>query len=95
MDIQRLRRTGFLPAKLEDQPGEAWVKQQPIEALPYAREHIVDEDRVWEGMAAFTEVTARGDVRLRIPAADYLEGPYPWGTHEAAALLADAGLSAG
>ena len=94
MDRETLLAGGFVPTTYEGQAGEFLVKSVPISSMPYAGEHLVDNDMVYPEFTGITEVIPVGMVQMYIPEADYLEGPVPLESDEGQALLRDA-LAAG
>jgi len=88
MDRSTLLAAGFLPETNEHNQ-EVLVKRQPLSTLPYAYEHIADGKTYRDSMESVTTVFDN-TVELRIPAADYREGPVALGTSEGLALLGDA-----
>lgn len=73
MNLNALIAAGFKPVVFDDLNGQGYAKEQKVETLPYANEHIVDGEYVFEGMIAITEILPDGRVQLRIPSATYHE----------------------
>lgn len=90
MNREQLIAAGFQPTMYEGQEGEFLVKSVKVEAMPYAREHLIDNEMIFGDMQASTEVTPDGRVQLVIADADYVEGPIALETEEGRALLGDA-----
>lgn len=90
MDRARLLASGFVTTQYDGQPGEFLVKRAKVEDMPYAREHLIDNNLIYGYMEAVTELTPGGMVQLYIAEADYLEGPVAVASDEGSALLADA-----
>lgn len=85
-----LLAAGFVPTTYDDQAGVFMAKRTRVEDLPYAREHLVDNDFIFGSSEAVTEVLPSGKVQLYIPDSDYLEGPIDVYSEEGRALLKDA-----
>lgn len=90
MDRQTLIDAGFKPTRYEGQEGEFLAKVVKVERMPYAGEHLVDNDFIYGDMDAVTEVTPDSRVQLFVADVDYVEGPWPLDSEEAQALLRDA-----
>lgn len=90
MNREQLVAAGFVPTTYEGQEGEFLVKRTKVEDMPYAREHLIDNDFIYGYMEAVTEVTPDRRVQLMIAEVDYVEGPVALDTEEGATLLGDA-----
>lgn len=90
MDKAQLIAAGFVPTRYEDQKGEFLTKRCRVEDLPYANEHLVDNDFIYGDMVAVTEIIPGGSIQFLVTDADYVEGPVPLDSEEGQALLKDA-----
>ncbi len=90
--IDRLVVSGFAPKRYKGQEGVFYRKDLRLGEMPYAKEHIVDDDDFFESTKAVIEVTPDGRVQFFIEERDYLEGPHPIDSDDGQALLKDAGF---
>ena len=87
-----LLASGFEPTRYEGQEGEFLLKKLRVGDMPYAREHIVDGDNIYDTMMAYVEVIPGDQVQFFIEEAEYLDGPVPVSSEAGMSLLVDAGL---
>lgn len=90
MNKQELIAAGFVPTVYPGQAGEFLAKRVLVKQMPYACEHLVDNDQIFGDMFAVTELTPDGQVQMLIEDADYIEGPIAADSEEGVALLKDA-----
>jgi hypothetical protein len=83
-----LKVQGFAPS--ED--GKYLVKKLKVGEMPYAREHIVDNDLVSERCEAVVKVTSDNQVQMVIGNGAYFEEIVPLSSEEGLGLLIDAGF---
>lgn len=100
MDIEMLKASGFVETTYPGQEGVFLVKRMPVSEMPYAHEHIVDDELVsdtdtgvievfgWDGPAGF----AGARVQWSIEDTDYYEEPVQCFSEEGRGLLRDAGV---
>jgi hypothetical protein len=70
--------------------GEFLTKRLRVEQVPYASQHLVDNDYIRGTSEAITEILPGGYIQMLIPESDYLEGPVPLESEEGRVLLTDA-----
>jgi hypothetical protein len=83
-----LLANGFDRTTYSDKEGDLIVKHVIIDNMPYAKEHMIDNEYICSGMTAILEICPDGQVQLHIPDAEYLEN-YPVDTEEGVALIND------
>ncbi len=97
MDLEKLKVAGFVETTYPGQQGVFLTKRMPIQDMPYAREHIVDNELVGETDTAVIEFVPDplfpgGGVQMTVDQCDYIEDAVPVNSDEGLALLRDAGV---
>ncbi|GIL13732.1 MAG: hypothetical protein BroJett038_24520 [Chloroflexota bacterium] len=97
MDIEKLKAAGFVETTYPGQHGVFLTKRMPIQDMPYAREHIVDNEIVCETDTAVVEFVPDplfpgGGVQMTVAQCDYIEEAVAVSSEEGQALLRDAGV---
>lgn len=82
-----LREAGF--ERMPDPSDSGWMKEQRVSTLPHAWAHLAEAEGLSEGMFAQTTIR-EGWIELRIPSADYREGPALLSSDWGQSLLTDA-----
>lgn len=98
MDIEKLKAAGFVETTYPGQEGIFLTKRMPIRDMPYASEHIVDNEIVGETDTAVIEVVPDplfpgGGVQMVVDQCDYVEETVSVTSAEGLALLRDAGVA--
>jgi hypothetical protein len=92
VDAGKLKSAGFVETTYQGQPGVFLTKN-----MPYAREHIVDNENIFDTDTAIIEVVPDplfpgGGVQLAMQDCDYMEEAISISSEEGLALLRDAGV---
>lgn len=95
MDIQKLTDAGFV--EVQSAPHNIYYqKRMPVREMPYAAEHIIDNNIVGENDTAviefFPHLAVGGGVQMHVDNTDYCEEFIHADTEDGLALLRDAGV---
>lgn len=71
--VQAFYNAGFQDVVYEGQEGVFLVKKFETQQLPYVKEHLIDDDFIWEGEACVVELIPDGSIQLAINESDYYE----------------------
>jgi hypothetical protein len=97
MDVNALKAAGFVETVYKGQSEVFLTKKMPVADMPYAREHIVDNEYVFDTDTAIIEVVPDPlfpgcGVQLAMQDSDYVEDAVSVSSEEGLALLRDAGV---
>jgi hypothetical protein len=100
MSEAQFKADGFTHVFCEPVEQMAWVRKARVETLAYLHEHVESDDirGVMEALTIITEnltlaIDGKWDIRIIVPAADYVEGPYSLRSHEGRQSYEDAALA--
>lgn len=94
MDITQdaLKAAGFVETRYDHDDGVFYVRRLPAKDVPYACDHLIDDDLVEADDEVIVEITPDHLVQMVILVSDYVVGPVPVGSDEGPDLLRGLGL---
>jgi hypothetical protein len=98
IEVEKLKSAGFAETTYEGQDGVFLTKKMSVMDMPYYREHVVDNQILYEDDIAVIEVgiTARfpnGGIQMVAEGTDYIEEMTDVNSEDGISLLREAGVT--